>query len=81
MAVVSSPYGGPSRRVVKLVKFTAFRPYTRACAPAPTAQTHQSSPTSPRAADCTIRPHETCGKQHAMPCHDALVGARGGGIE
>jgi hypothetical protein len=30
MAVGSSPYGLPSRGVVKLVKLPAFRPYTRA---------------------------------------------------
>jgi hypothetical protein len=26
-------------------------------------------------------PPETCGEQHAMPCHDAVAGARGASIE
>jgi len=33
------------------------------------------------AAGSSISPHETRGKQHAMPCHDAVAGARGAYIE
>jgi len=66
-----------SGSVVKLVKLPAFRPYARGRTRTRTPQTYRSSPTSPRGADCTIRPHKTCGNQRAMPCHDAVAGARG----
>ena len=64
------PTAGPSRRVVKLVKFPAFRPYTRARAqPRITPQKYRSSPTSPRAAGWSIGPHETRGNpaRHVVP--------------
>jgi hypothetical protein len=69
-------------RVVKLVKLPAFRPYTRARAqPRITPQKYRSSPTSPRGVGWTLHPHETCGKQHAMPCHHALAEALGACID
>jgi hypothetical protein len=50
--------------------------YTRARTRAPTAQTYRSSPTSPCGAGSTIHPPETRGNQRAMPCRDAVAGAR-----
>jgi hypothetical protein len=62
---------------VKLVKFPAFRPYTRAYG----ANVSKFTNFITQRTASSTRPHETRGNQHAMPCHDALAGARDDCVE
>ena len=62
---------------MKLVKFPAFRPYTRARVYPRAYGANVSKFTNfTTRRRLTTAPPETGGKQHAMPCHDACAGAR-----